>query len=159
MATIDPANGEPVGRTAIYIEDADGDAVRVTATAPLPTSTLPPQPTQLYARASSTASGSGNSGSLDTTNAERIAVDISVSSFTGGTAPTIRFSLERQAASGQWFQVWQGAVINTATQQSVAVGPGADVPSVLTGAVRLVWTFGGTIQPTGVTFAAYVNGR
>lgn len=98
------------------------------------------------------------------------ALDLTLTSFTGGTAPTITYFFERQGADGAWYQILSTGALSTAQLISVDVSPGLNgsfsgPPSstiqhnVFTHAARLRWTFGGTASPTAVTFSASIVGR
>lgn len=107
---------------------------------------------------------------VDTTGITYLAWDITLTSFTGGTAPTITFILERQGTDGNWYQVSSTGALNSAPQTiSVDISPGlagttaAPLTSttqhaVLTQTARMRWTFGGTANPTAVTFSASLVG-
>lgn len=152
------AGGDPVGRTAVHFLDGDGAAVPASGTTPLPTSSSAATPIVVLTRASA-PSAAGNTGALDTSAVAQLAVDIAIASFTGGTAPSVTFLLERQGTDGAWYQVWSSGSRNTAGAASTSVGPGCTTPEVLTDAVRLRWTLGGTVAPTAVTFSASLVGR
>ncbi len=98
------------------------------------------------------------------------ALDMTVTSFTGGTTPTVTFFFERLAADGVWYQILTTGAINAATTISVDISPAltgsySGPPSstqqhaVFTKQARLRWTFGGSPAPTAVTFSASFIGR
>lgn len=98
------------------------------------------------------------------------ALDMTLTSFTGGSAPTVSYFLERQGADGNWYQILTTGALGTATTISVDVSPALNgvvsgPPSstvqhnVFTHSARLRWTFGGGSAPTAVTFSASLVGR
>ncbi len=98
------------------------------------------------------------------------ALDLTVTSFTGGSSPTITFWLEREGADTVWYQILTTGAINAATTISVDISPGlngsyAGPPSstvqhaVFTASTRLRWALGGSVAPTAVTFSASFIGR
>lgn len=98
------------------------------------------------------------------------AVDITLASFTGGTAPAISFFFERQGADGVWYQIFTTGALTTPQTISVDVSPALNGSvsgplsstvqhNVFSHSARLRWTFGGTAVPTAVTFSASVVGR
>lgn len=117
---------------------------------------------------SQTASGSQ---SFDTTGWTYAAWDMTLTSFTGGTAPTIAFFLERQGADGVWYQIATTSALNSAPQAiSCDVSPGLNGSmsgpltstvqhNVFTNTARVRWVFGGTVAPTSVVFSVSVIGR
>lgn len=116
----------------------------------------------LYSRALGAATGSGTSGVLPTPYVELARLDINVTALTGGTTPDITFSLQVLGADGvTWWTVWTGTPITAATVPPVGFnfGPDTATPLVFTGACRLVWTFGGAVAATSITFAASLVGR
>lgn len=97
-----------------------------------------------------------------------IAFDVTVTSFTGGTAPNIQFFIDRLGlADGLWYNIMSTATISTATFNTWDLGPGfastsppnGSAHAVFTTQARLRWAFGGTAAPTAVTFSASVIGR
>lgn len=95
--------------------------------------------------------------SFSTAALRELAVDITVTSFAGGTAPTITFFVERFGADGVWYRVWTSSAVNAAGVVSTSIGPGAATPASLSGTCRFGWTTTGT--PTSVTFSASVIGK
>ncbi|HEY6021615.1 MAG TPA: hypothetical protein VIY48_17630 [Candidatus Paceibacterota bacterium] len=104
---------------------------------------------------------------FDTNQVTRAAFDVTVTSFTGGTSPSIQFVIERLGlADGLWYSVLS-TTISSASNQSWDLGPGfpATAPpngvshAVFTTQGRLRWAFGGTVAPTAVTFSASLIGR
>lgn len=98
-----------------------------------------------------------------------LALDITLTSFTGGTTPTITFILERQGADGVWYQICTTGALNAAQTVSVDLSPSSagttaapltstSQHAVLTNSLRLRWTLGGGVAPTAVTFSASVVG-
>lgn len=97
-----------------------------------------------------------------------LAFDVTVTSFTGGTAPTIQFFIDRQGISdGLWYPMLSSQTFSAAAVNSWDLGPNFPTTSppngsthgVLTLQGRLRWVFGGTANPTAVTFSASVIGR
>ncbi|MFF0409065.1 hypothetical protein ACFYUY_01345 [Kitasatospora sp. NPDC004745] len=99
--------------------------------------------------------------SFSTASVSCLAIDITLSSFTGGTTPTITFFLDRFGADGTWYRVWTSSALNSAGATSVQVGPfpaGTGIATaVLTGTARFGWSTTGS--PTAVTFSGSVVGR
>lgn len=97
-----------------------------------------------------------------------LAFDVTVTSFTGGTAPTIQFFIDRLGiADGLWYNIVSSQAFSAAGTNSWDIGPGFPSTSppngathaVLTTQGRFRWVFGGTANPTAVTFSASVIGR
>jgi len=144
--------------------DANGLPYATTATggltATLATSEISTVATFLtYLSAAQAVANTGTS--FSTANVSSLAVDITVTSFTGGTAPTVTYFVDRLGADGVWYRVWTSAALNTAGATSVQIGPfpsGATIfTAVLTGTARFGWSSTGT--PTAITFSASVIGR
>lgn len=153
------ASGAVVGRTVPHSVDGSGVAQPISTTNPMPTAPTSASPTTVLSRPDAAETAAGNSGALAATNVARLAVDLTVVSFTGGTAPTITFLVERQGADGKWYQLWTSGAQSTPGATSTSIGDGCTVTHVPTGSVRLRWTFGGTVAPTSVTFSASIIGR
>lgn len=126
----------------------------------------------LYALAGAAQATSG-SQAFSTAGLTLLAVDITITSFTGGTTPTIVFNLDRLGADGVWYNVWPG---NTTGQAQGASGlpvafsvdvvpsggtswspPNGTQHGVLTTQARFRWTTTGS--PTAVTFSVSIVGR
>lgn len=108
---------------------------------------------------------------FDTTFITYAAFDATITSFTGGTSPSIAFLLERQGADGAWYQILStGGLTSAPSTVSVDISPGLNgsfsgPPSstiqhnVFTNTARVRWTLGGSVAPTAVTFSLSVIGR
>lgn len=107
----------------------------------------------VYLRSSAAATADGDSGSLDVSAFSELGVDIDVTAITG-TSPTANFYVDRMGADGVWYNVWSGAQITAAAQQSTSIGTGMTVAASIGGTSRLRWVLGGT-SPS-VTFSASV---
>lgn len=103
---------------------------------------------------------------FSTVGVSELAVDITVSSVTGGTSPTLQFFLERQAADGLWYLILNtppGATSPTSFTFDVGPfslafgGTNSAQHMVFTSQARLRWTYAGS--PTSFTFSASVFGR
>jgi hypothetical protein len=97
-------------------------------------------------------------------------LDMTITSFTGGTAPAIAFFLERQGADGVWYPLCSTGNINTTGLVSVDISPNLNGTfsgpigstyqhGVFTHSGRFRWTFGGSVAPSAVTFSASIVGR
>ncbi|MEV5944439.1 hypothetical protein [Streptomyces sp. NPDC051994] len=99
--------------------------------------------------------------SFSTAAVSGLAVDVTLTSFTGGTSPTVTFFVDRLGSDGVWYRLWTSAALNGAGVTSVQIGPfpaaTGIVTAVLTGTARFGWTSTGT--PTAITFSASVVGR
>lgn len=109
-----------------------------------------------------TAQAATNAGvSFPTATTSALAVDITLTSFTGGTTPTVTFFVDRLGSDGVWYRAWTSAALSSAGATSVQIGPfpsGTGIfTAVLTGTARFGWTSTGT--PTAITFSASVIGR
>lgn len=114
--------------------------------------------------------GSGNAV-FDTTGWTYAAWDMTLTSFTGGTTPTINFFLERQGADTNWYQIATTSALNSAPQTiSVDISPGLNGSvsgpltstvqhNVFTNTARLRWVFGGGANATSIAFSASIIGR
>lgn len=99
------------------------------------------------------------------------ALDITLTAFTGGSAPTIQYYLERQGADGAWYQLLTTGALNSAPQTiSIDISPGlsnqVQAPltstsqhAVFSHTARLRWVLAGSVAPTSVTFSASLIGR
>lgn len=108
------------------------------------------------------AQATANSGtSFSTAAVESLAVDITLTSFTGGTSPSITFFVDRLGSDNVWYRIWTSAALTSAGATSVQIGPfpsGTGIyTAVLTGTARFGWSTAGS--PTAVTFSASVIGR
>lgn len=163
----------------ITLTDATG--VPISATNPLPTGSALSSAAGLPLRASSNGDGTASLGgavsalvypsvarttsnagdSFSTSSITMMAVDTTVTTFTGGTVPTITFFVQRFAGDGVWYTVWTSAAIAAPGATSVDLGPGfigtGMAHAVFTGTARFGWTLAGT--PTSVTFSAAVSCR
>lgn len=99
--------------------------------------------------------------SFATASVSYLAVDITLTSFTGGSSPSVTFFLDRLAADGLWYRIWTSSALTTGGVTSVNAGPGltgaGTVATVLTGTARFGWSSTGA--PTAITFSASVIGR
>lgn len=115
------------------------------------------------------AQAASNTGiSFGTTTANSLRVDITLTSFTGGTTPTVTFFVETLGNDGVWYRIWASAAINSATVLSTHISPSSPVSgptavnsiqvqyvnAVLTGTTRFGWSSTGS--PTAITFSASV---
>ncbi len=108
---------------------------------------------------------------FDTSDISYAAWDLTLTSFTGGTSPTVTFFLERLGLDGNWYQIGTTSAMNSApTTVSVDISPALNSTmqapllstaqhNVFTFQARLRWTFGGTVAPTAVTFSSSIVGR
>lgn len=103
--------------------------------------------------------------------------DANVTAFTGGSSPTITFIFERLGADGVWYPVLPASgagVVTVAAAVTVSMDIGLITQSITGGGVsavygsahnvftptsRVRWAFGGTAQPTSVTFSLSLYGR
>lgn len=99
--------------------------------------------------------------SFSTATVSGLAVDVTLTSFTGGSSPAVTFFVDRLGSDGVWYRVWTSAALSSAGVTSVQIGPfpaaTGIVTAVLTGTARFGWTSTGT--PTAITFSASVIGR
>ncbi|MEV5944409.1 hypothetical protein [Streptomyces sp. NPDC051994] len=99
--------------------------------------------------------------SFSTAAVSGLAVDITLTSFTGGSSPAVTFFVDRLGSDGVWYRIWTSSALNSAGVTSVQIGPfpvaTGIVTAVLTGTGRFGWTSTGT--PTAITFSASVVGR
>lgn len=124
----------------------------------------------LLSMASAAVTTATNSISFVTDGITYAAWDMTITSFTGGTSPTIQFWLERQGADGAWYQIGTTSAISSPTTVSCDISPGLNGSisgplsstvqhNVFTHTARLRWAFGGSVNPTAVTFSASIVGR
>ena len=116
----------------------------------------------LYVHASGAETATGQSAAFDTTHITSAALDVNLTALTGGTAPTLTFSLQRLGADGVWYTAWtQAAAMSATGPASFELGPSSPAAQlvIFTTQARLVWTFGGTAPPTSVAFSASLIGR
>lgn len=121
----------------------------------------------------SAAQATSGTQAFSTAGITYLAVDLTITSFTGGTTPTIVMNLDRLGADGTWYNVWPGNTTGQAQGTSgLPVAFSVDVvPSggtswsppngtqhgVLTSQARFRWTTTGA--PTAVTFSLSIVGR
>ena len=159
-AEVDTEAVIPVGHALMLTLDGTGKPQAVASGTPVPTSPTPPSPTTvLNTPAGTSQSANGNSGSLATTGVAALAVDVNLQSFTGGTAPTAQFFVDRLGVDAVWYRVWTSAALATAGPASTNIGPGCTLPSVLSSAIRFGWILAGTVAPTSITYSASIVGR
>lgn len=110
------------------------------------------------------ASSPAGSYQFSTVTTATLAVDITFTSFTGGTSPAITFEVDREGADGNWYKVWASSAVNAAGTVSVSIGPvptetgpPAAVTAALTGTARLTWSSTGT--PTSWSGSFSIVGR
>lgn len=120
-----------------------------------------PSASTLVTYASGVQATSNTGTSFATSTVSGLAVDITLTSFTGGTSPSVTFFIDRQGADTVWYRIWTSSALTTAGATSVQIGPWPSgtgiVTAILTGTARFGWTTAGT--PTAVTFSASVIGR
>lgn len=99
--------------------------------------------------------------SFSTAAVSGLAVDVTLTSFTGGSSPAVTFFVDRFGSDGVWYRVWTSSAFTSAGVTSVQIGPfpaaTGIVTAVLTGTARFGWSSTGT--PTAITFSASVIGR
>lgn len=95
-----------------------------------------------------------------------MAIDVTVTSFSGGSSPTVQFFLDRLGVDSVYYTVWTSQSLNAAGANSVSIGPGFGSAfsgpvgvqyGVFTAFGRFRWVYTGS--PTSVTFSASVVGR
>lgn len=102
---------------------------------------------------------------FNTNQVTYMALDITITSFTGGTAPNITFFIDRLGpADGVWYNVYSTGALTGAGATSMDIGPGFAAATgtqhaVFTTQGRLRWAFGGTASPTAVTYSVSAIGR
>lgn len=99
---------------------------------------------------------------LNTNQVTYIAMDTNVTTFTGGTAPTIAFTLERFGADGLWYMVFNSGTVGNPATTSTDIGPGftsgaGTQHAVFTTQARFTVIFAGA--PTSITYSASLLGR
>lgn len=107
---------------------------------------------------------------FDTSEITYAALDITLTSFTGGAAPTANFTLQRQGADGAWYTVWTSTAQSGAITYSIDLSPSvtyqttgnpnapdAAVHCVFTASAKFIYVFTGS--PTSVQFTASLVGR
>ena len=112
----------------------------------------------------------GSAVVVDTTETTYGALDVTLTSFSGGSSPSATFALERQGADGVFYQVWTSGATSTATVWSIDLSPSGSVQTVsnpnspasafhcvFTATARFTYAFGGS--PTSVRFSASLIGR
>lgn len=113
---------------------------------------------------------SGSTVVFDTSGVTYGALDVTLTSFSGGSSPTATFTLQRQGADGVWYTAWTSGAQNGAVTYSIDLSPSvpydttagpnspaASVHNVFTAMGRFVYAFGGS--PTSVNFSASLIGR
>lgn len=115
-------------------------------------------------QAAAAAPASGQTPGFDTSRCKFAALDVTVAAFTGGTAPSIQFFVDRLSGDGAWYPVANTAALTAAGPVSVDISP--DVPDaadlqhmVFTNQARVRWTFAGTVVATSIKFSGSLYGR
>jgi hypothetical protein len=108
------------------------------------------------------AQAASNAGtSFSTSLIGSLAVDITLTSFTGGSSPAVTYFVDRLGNDGVWYRIWTSTAASTATVITASIGPGitgtGNASAVLTGTARFGWSSTGS--PTAITFSASVSGR
>lgn len=158
-ATLGMANGAQI--QVVALADVNGNLIQ-TSSAGTGVSSLssPGALTQLtYISAARTTSNAGDS--FDSTLLNELAVDATVTTFTGGASPTITFFVDRFGADAVWYRLWTSSAISSPGAVSINIGPfptGTGTSAgVMTQLTRFGWTFANS--PTSITFSASVVGR
>lgn len=114
----------------------------------------------MWQQSAAAATVAGNSGvvSEGMDRAASLALLVSLTALTGGTAPTVTFSLDMADAFGVWHSL--GSVVLDAVEAGqLHVGQFGASPVVLTDQVRVSWALGGTAPPTSFGYKATLFGR
>jgi hypothetical protein len=114
---------------------------------------------QLLSVNGSVVEASGSSAVVDTTFVSWGVLRIEVSAFTGGTDPTVSWTLSG-LVGGQWVPIY--ALADQVVADGVTVvnlSPAASPGIVLPGAVRVDWALGGTADPDDATISYSLVGR
>ncbi|MCX5209814.1 hypothetical protein OG689_11010 [Kitasatospora sp. NBC_00240] len=153
---------------AVALTDGEGSLISLTGGG-LPITTTGAAISLTYPTSARAADNAGDS--VDTTKYSALAIDVSVTAFTGGTTPGVTFFLDRLGADGVWYPVWTSGSLTTTGKRSASVGdgmtggtvtagvgtgPGA-FPAALTTQARFGWTLSGS--PTSITFSASLVSR
>jgi len=96
---------------------------------------------------------------IDTRFCTALGIDINVTAFAGGTAPSITFFLDRLSPDGNFYPAWSPAAIAATGKTSVNISPTnptAAQNAVLGPSCQLRWQFSGSVSPTSVTFSATI---
>lgn len=112
----------------------------------------------------------GGTQEFDSTYLMHAALDITLTSFTGGTAPSVTFALDRKGADGLWYPAWNSGATTTATVWSIDLCPSITQQTTgnqnsPTSATHVVWTYTGRFRwafagsPTSVQFSVSLIGR
>lgn len=113
----------------------------------------------LFSRSVTLTENPGSTGTIDTVRTLYAALDINLAAITGGTSPTVTFSLSRRGTNGLWYPVWTGSALTAPGTTSINLGPDTATPAVFTDACRIDWAFGGVAPPASVTFGLSLAGR
>lgn len=148
---------------AMLSPGAKSTLISATSDAGLTAATLLAMPSASY--------GPAEAHTFDTSSARAIALDMTITSLTGGTSPAITLFVERQGADGNWYAVTSssGVTFSSGFPQSVSIDLGefsltasgpfnsAAQHNVATMTGRIRWTTTGS--PTAVVLSASVIGR
>lgn len=150
---------------AVALTDGEGNVLRMVANGD-GTATLSGGVSTFLTYLSAAQAAANAGTSFSTAGVASLAVDATVTVFTGGTAPTVTFFIDRLAADNVWYRAWASAAVSAPGTASANIGPGqsgtapaatSNITAVLTGTARFGWSYTGT--PTSVTFSASVIGR
>lgn len=150
----------------VVLADSSGNLAVFNANGQQQVAPLAPSTPLVYPTGSQLAADTGDSFSM--TDATSIAVDITFTSFTGGTSPGITFFVQRLGASSIWYTVWSNTTpVTTAATISASIGPGQSggtatsgiggFSAVLSGTCRFGWSTTGS--PTSWSGSAQVTVR
>jgi hypothetical protein len=120
-----------------------------------------------FSQPSTAVTANGASPVLDSSLWRAARIDLNVSAFTGGTAPTVTFSLVNIGQDGIAYPIWTSAAIAAAASVSVdladslaatyVAGTTTMQHAVFGMKTQLQWSFAGA--PTSITFSANLYGR
>lgn len=96
-----------------------------------------------------------------------LAVDIVFGGFTGGTAPTITYTIKRKDAFNNYLTIYQSAALSAAGNLILSIGSGMGVGTLATNNTGIGVSFGNVIQisytttgaPTSLTQSITVRGK
>lgn len=132
-----PANSTVEVKSGLFVSpvvvtDASGNTVSLNAAGQLTVAPIAPVAILSYPTGSQAATNAGDS--FSTVGYTSAAVYITVTSFTGGTAPNITFVLQGLGASNVWYTIWSNTTpLASAGVIAASIGPGQSAGTATTG--------------------------
>lgn len=97
----------------------------------------------VYVLPSGAITSNGNSSDLNVANYSELLIDANITAV-AGTTPTLQLFIDRKAADGNYYPIWNSPSITATGQASDSIGAGLNKAQSFAGTVRVRWVLGGT---------------